>query len=79
MNIDRSVSILLVLLGSAFAICIIYLIPYKATWVDEMYTWYGIHHGRSQSIRKIHQFRYQLLATTLFFPQLDLPTFLPYP
>jgi len=44
MNIDRSVSILLVLLGSAFAVCIIYLIPHKAPWVDEMYSWHGIHH-----------------------------------
>ena len=34
----------LTLLGSAFAICTIYLIHYKAPWVDEMYTWYGIQH-----------------------------------
>ena len=47
MNIDRSVSILLVLLGSAFAICIIYLIPHKAPWVDEMYSWHGILHDAS--------------------------------
>jgi len=32
------------LLGSVFTICTIYLIPHKAPWVDEMYTWYGIHH-----------------------------------
>jgi hypothetical protein len=44
MNVARSESILLVLLGSAFAICIIYLIPHKAPWVDEMYSWHGIHH-----------------------------------
>ena len=44
MSVDRSASILLVLLGSAFAICIIYLIPQKAPWVDEMYSWHGIHH-----------------------------------
>ena len=44
MSVDRSLSFLLVLLGSAFAICTLYLIPYKAPWVDEMYTWYGIHH-----------------------------------
>ena len=44
MNVDRYASIILVLLGSAFAICIIYLIPHKAPWVDEMYTWHGIHH-----------------------------------
>ena len=43
-SVDRSLSFLFVLLGSAFAICIVYLIPYKAPWVDEMYTWYGIHH-----------------------------------
>ena len=44
MSVDRSLSVLLVLLGSAFTICAIYLIPHKAPWVDEMYTWYGIHH-----------------------------------
>ena len=44
MNVDRYASIILVLLGSAFAICITYLIPHKAPWVDEMYTWHGIHH-----------------------------------
>ncbi|MBH46309.1 MAG: hypothetical protein CMC93_06805 [Flavobacteriaceae bacterium] len=44
MNVDRPVSILLALLGAAFAICIIYLVHHKAPWVDEMYTWYGIHH-----------------------------------
>ena len=44
MNVDRYASIILVLLGSAFAICIIYLIPHKTPWVDEMYTWHGIHH-----------------------------------
>jgi hypothetical protein len=44
MNVDRAVSILLVLLGSVFAICTIYLIPHKAPWVDEMYSWFGIHH-----------------------------------
>ena len=52
MNIDRSVSILLVLLGSAFAICIIYLIPCKAPWVDEMYTWHGIHHDHLSQFGK---------------------------
>ncbi|MBT6958708.1 MAG: hypothetical protein HN996_09825, partial [Opitutae bacterium] len=44
MSVDRSLSVLLVLLGSAFTICAIYLIPHKAPWVDEMYSWYGIHH-----------------------------------
>ena len=44
MNIDRPVNILLALLGATFAICIIYLVHHKAPWVDEMYTWYGIHH-----------------------------------
>ena len=44
MSVDRSLSFLLVLLGSAFTICAIYLIHHKASWVDEMYTWYGIHH-----------------------------------
>ena len=44
MSVDRSFSVLLVLLGSVFAICTIHLIPHKAPWVDEMYTWYGIHH-----------------------------------
>lgn len=32
------------LLGSVFTICTIYLIPHKAPWVDEMYSWYGIQH-----------------------------------
>jgi hypothetical protein len=43
-SVVRSLSVLLVLLGSAFTVCAIYLIPHKAPWVDEMYTWYGIHH-----------------------------------
>ena len=43
-SIVRSLSVLLVLLGSAFTVCATYLIPHKAPWVDEMYTWYGIHH-----------------------------------
>lgn len=43
MNVNRSVSILLFLLGLAFITYSICLIPHKATWVDEMYTWHGIH------------------------------------
>jgi len=45
MNFDRSQSFLLAFLAFTFVTCSIYLIPLKAPWVDEMYTWYGIHHG----------------------------------
>ena len=44
MKVDRSASILLVLLGSVFISCSISLISHKAPWVDEMYSWHGIHH-----------------------------------
>ena len=44
MNIDRSTILILAFVASAFFTCSIYLNPQKAPWVDEMYTWYGIHH-----------------------------------
>jgi hypothetical protein len=44
MNVDRSTSLLLAFLAFAFVTCSICLIPQKAPWVDEMYTWHGIHH-----------------------------------